>query len=403
MPSTTTTVLLAALAVYVGICSALRFHFERAMRKKFNYPDRESLSRMTNDDAQSILEYIVTREFPYLYKLALQFAIFKVRCQAEGENWREDWQFSLNPPTSPRCLKAIARMNYLHSTYKAAGRISNADFLYTLAVCIMEPIRFMRLYEWRPLNDMEACAIGTFWKSIGDAMQIEYKGYLSRAETGWRDGLDFAEDITAWAKGYEVECMKPAVSNTKPAEQLVELLLFHYPAVMKPFLLEVLTVLMGDRVREAFLWVWFIMWTWRWELADAVNRYPEPGIVAALVAFLGLNARRLVLRFLLPPRFKNFEYFSEPDPTTGRIYHWDYLVHPWYYKPTLWSQWGPMGLMTRLVGGTLPGAHGDMAKGFLTEDIGPWNRMGRGALEMGADEERLRKERVSACPFATRV
>ncbi len=68
----------AVLAAYVGLCSLLRFRFERAMRDKFNYPDRASLARMTNDDAQAILKYIIEREFPYLYKLSLQFAIFKV-------------------------------------------------------------------------------------------------------------------------------------------------------------------------------------------------------------------------------------------------------------------------------------------------------------------------------------
>lgn len=67
------------IAMYLVTCSLLRFRHEKAMRLKFNYPDRASLARMTNDDAQSILEYIMTYEFPFLYKLALQFAIFKVK------------------------------------------------------------------------------------------------------------------------------------------------------------------------------------------------------------------------------------------------------------------------------------------------------------------------------------
>ncbi len=69
---------LTILTAYAGVCSLLRFRFEKAMRVKFNYPDRASMARMTNDDAQAILQYIITREFPYMYKLALQFAIFKV-------------------------------------------------------------------------------------------------------------------------------------------------------------------------------------------------------------------------------------------------------------------------------------------------------------------------------------
>ena len=142
-------------------------------------------------------------------------------------------------------------MNFLHSQYKKAGKISNADFLYTLSVCVTEPIRFINLYEWRPLNHMEINAIGCFWKSLGDAMQIEYKGYLSRDT--WKDGIEFVEDITSWAKGYEVEAMKPAKTNTLPAYALADMLIYYVPSPLKPFAIGVLTALMGDRVRDAFM------------------------------------------------------------------------------------------------------------------------------------------------------
>lgn len=142
-------------------------------------------------------------------------------------------------------------MNYLHSAYKKAGKISNADFLYTLSVCVTEPIRFIGLYEWRKLNDMEINAIGTFWKSIGDAMEIDYAGYLSR--DSWKDGIEFAEDITAWAKKYEIETMKPAASNRALAGPLMEMLVYHMPGFVQPFATQVATALMGERLREAFL------------------------------------------------------------------------------------------------------------------------------------------------------
>jgi hypothetical protein len=82
----------------------------------------------------------------------------------------------INPPDSERTMHAIARMNFLHSKYREEGTISNADLLYTLSVFVVEPPRFARLYEWRDLNDMERCAYGVFWKAVGDAMGIEYKG-----------------------------------------------------------------------------------------------------------------------------------------------------------------------------------------------------------------------------------
>ena len=58
----------------------LRYRFEKAMLKKFNYPNRASLVGMTNDDAQAILQYLITQEFPAFYKLGLQLGLFKV-CQ----------------------------------------------------------------------------------------------------------------------------------------------------------------------------------------------------------------------------------------------------------------------------------------------------------------------------------
>lgn len=60
------------------ICSVFRFKKESAMLQRFGYVDQASMAKMTNDDAQKIMVYIMSYEFPLLYKLSLQFAIFKV-------------------------------------------------------------------------------------------------------------------------------------------------------------------------------------------------------------------------------------------------------------------------------------------------------------------------------------
>lgn len=69
------------------------------------------------------------------------------------------------------------------------------------------------------MNDMEMCAIGTFWKSLGDSMGISYED-LPRYKTGWKDGLEFYEDIKEWAVNYEVKYMVPAATNKKTADEL---------------------------------------------------------------------------------------------------------------------------------------------------------------------------------------
>lgn len=69
----------AVLGLYVILCSSLRFRNEKAMAQRYHYPTRASLAKMTNDDAQQILMNILDYEFPLIYKLSLQFGLFKVR------------------------------------------------------------------------------------------------------------------------------------------------------------------------------------------------------------------------------------------------------------------------------------------------------------------------------------
>lgn len=64
-------------AFYICLCSFLRFQRRDAMQKKFNFPDRQSLSGMTNVDAQAIIMYLLELEFPRLYYTSIQFALFK--------------------------------------------------------------------------------------------------------------------------------------------------------------------------------------------------------------------------------------------------------------------------------------------------------------------------------------
>jgi hypothetical protein len=48
------------------------------MHKKYNFPDKASLSKMTNVEAQAIMQYLAELEFPKIYETSVQFALFKV-------------------------------------------------------------------------------------------------------------------------------------------------------------------------------------------------------------------------------------------------------------------------------------------------------------------------------------
>jgi hypothetical protein len=88
-------------------------------------------------------------------------------------------------PHSERAQTAIARTNFLHKGYRASGRILEDDMLYTLSLFATEPIRFVKLYEWREMTEMEQCAVGTYWKSLGDALGISY-AILPSGEGGFQ-------------------------------------------------------------------------------------------------------------------------------------------------------------------------------------------------------------------------
>jgi hypothetical protein len=106
------------------------------------------------------------------------------------------------------------------------------------------------------------------------------------------------------------------------------------------------------------------------------------------------------MRYLALPRVIPVVYCEEDR--TGRLHHTDYLVEPWYMKPSMWNRWGPITWLTRALGGKVPGDDGEryMPNGFLFEDIGPMSKMGKGKDITTEWEDRLKKERTGGCPFS---
>ncbi|KAI1372350.1 hypothetical protein F4677DRAFT_432644 [Hypoxylon crocopeplum] len=393
-----------AALLYVGLCRALRFRREKTLRAKLGYHDRASLAKMTAVEAQQVVKFMSSWEMPLFTFLALEFGLFKtygvesisrlllatgnltdpVRSLKRFEDTAAlIGEFMINPPTTDRAVRGLARMNFLHSKYVKEGTISNADLLYTLSVFVTEPPRFARLYEWRPMNEMEYCAYGVFWKSVGDAMGIEYRGYLARAETGWRDGVEFADDIATWAKAYEVVAMKPSTVCAKPARALIPMITYWVPWFAKPFVTQVVISLLGDRVREAFM-------------------LPEPDVAAGALVYSLLTVRRFVVRYLTLPRFFELKRQYDPDPQTGLMtQRIPYGNFPFYIKPTFWNRWGPMAWAVWLYGGKVPGDDPEhfMPQGYLVTDIGPENRMGLGTEEIENDAKRIKASGWEGCPF----
>lgn len=273
-------------------------------------------------------------------------------------------------------------MNYLHAPYQKAHQITQPDLLYTLSVFITEPITFIAQYEWRSLTPMEICAIATFWKSIGDAMEISYADLPRNGK--WSSGLEFYEDIKNWAEEYERKFMVPEMSNKQTADQLVPMLLFHVPGFALPFAREIVGVIMGARLRAAMI-------------------YPAPSALATTITEYIFSTRKFLLRYLALPRptFMKVREISDEPNEKGRFNSNGYLVHPYYNKPTVWSRWGPEAWMTWLAGGFVPDEKVQkwMPEGYLLEEVGPERRKGKGLEEMKEWEEKLGRERGMGCPF----
>lgn len=143
-------------------------------------------------------------------------------------------------------------MNYLHDMYRKTGKISDADMLYTLSLFALEPARWTNRYEWRTLTDMELCAIGTYWKSLGDAMDIPY-GVLASGKFGWMDGLQWLDELRTWSLQYEEANMKPAVSNQIVATATVNILLHNVPQILREVSKRFVAALLDERLRTAMM------------------------------------------------------------------------------------------------------------------------------------------------------
>ena len=63
---------------------------------------------------------------------------------------------------------------------------------------------------------METCAIGTFWKDLGDAMEIPFT-VLKSGTSGFHDGLQWLQELEEWSVRYEEANMVPDESNKQLA------------------------------------------------------------------------------------------------------------------------------------------------------------------------------------------
>ncbi|KAJ5950355.1 uncharacterized protein N7479_008768 [Penicillium vulpinum] len=332
------------LLAWPVVTTTLRYQRLRKLQKQYDYSTRESMSKMTDEEAFQIQKQVAQLEFPFMFIKSLQFALFRTYgIPTISTLLAKTTQFSGpetslkrytdtsvlvqemvgNDPTSTRAYLGLARTRYLHSGYRASGKILDDDMLFTLALFALQPIRFIDRYEWRKLSDLERCAIGTFWKSAGDGLDISYE-QLPSGKTGFRDGIHWLEEVEAWSEQYEAKCMVPHVKNRETADQTTAVLVYMLPQILHPVGLQFVSFMMDERLRKAMYF-------------DAPSAFFAPIFSAVL------TVRKLFLRYLAPPRpyFMRFASFTEEPDQNGRFFLKKWDAAPYYVKPTFWNRWSP--------------------------------------------------------------
>lgn len=310
-------------------------------------------------------------------------------------------EFGLNKPTSERAIQAIARMNFLHSRHQKSGKITNNDMLYALSIFALEPARWINKYEWRSMTDVELCACGTYWRSMGDAMEISYTNLPSSVK-GWQDGLHWLTEMEEWSDQYEKAHMVPADTNRRLADSQFENLLPKLPTRYRDHCLKMVIVLLGDRLRQSMM---YARNTCRQARLMRCYRYHEsPAIYHDIVNGV-LYARKLLLRYFALPRpdFLRNHWIDDMPNRYERYFLFDYLAHPWYVRPSFAQRWGPRAWVTRLLGYKVPGDDGDKysPQGYIITEIGPQHLSGKGKEDMDKIQTRLISLDRGRCPFSS--
>ncbi|PLB45065.1 67 kDa myosin-cross-reactive antigen family protein [Aspergillus steynii IBT 23096] len=372
------------VATYLVIVASLRFQRLRYIKRQYHkYSRRSDMSSMTIHDAWAIQKHMLQLEFPTAALKALQFALFRTygiptisslllktsqfanpstSFKRYADTGALIGQFMAFEPTSDRAITAIARTKFLHTGYRASGSILEDDILYTLSLFALEPIRFVGMFEWRRMSELERCAIGTYWKYIGDALGISYAG-LPSGKTGFRDGLHFLDEMGEWSRRYEEENMKPSTVNRDVADRTMDILVYPLPRVLRTFGVRIASCSMDERLREAMM-------------------YERPSWIYRFIFSSLMDMRKFFLRYLSLPRpyFLRSDVFTDQPNEYGRFYVRVWVAAPYYVQPTFLNRWGPGAWVSRMLGLPLPGDEGDKyyPNGYDTADLGPKYFEGRG-------------------------
>ncbi|KAG0261175.1 hypothetical protein BG011_001281 [Mortierella polycephala] len=289
------------LLAYMALVRHFRYKRINALLKK--YPD-PTIPLRNLEAAREVSSIVGDLDFPFLNVVSLEFALFKTyaipsiskvlaatkqfatsclkraddtalilmemnegysrdlrRTMTEG---KVDEKERLNDER--RAEIATERLNFIHGHYN----IKQEDYLYTLALFVLEPAVFIGRFEWRSLTELEENALLAMWTHHGRAMGIQ-----NIPET--------LAELKAWTEDYESTHAVFAKSNVAIAQSTVDLLLSLAPSFTHAFGRKIISSLLTPRLRAAF------------------GIAPPPRGLTTIIHAL-LHSRALFIRYFMFPR-----------------------------------------------------------------------------------------------------
>ncbi|WNV88375.1 oxygenase MpaB family protein [Umezawaea sp. Da 62-37] len=216
-------------------------------------------------DHQEIQRISVGYEFPWDYRRALEFALFRTYCvpsisallDATGE-------FAARPQRryddtallmaelvehgydSPRGREALRVVNRAHGRY----RITNDDMLYVLTTFVHDPIDWIDDHGWRPLSENERLASFHFYRAVGKRMGITAIP-------------DTSDELRQYKVDYERDNFRYSDTNRRIGEYTRELFCSWYPAPLRPAVRHAVHALVDPAMSAAFGFPVMPAWTTR--------------------------------------------------------------------------------------------------------------------------------------------
>ncbi len=201
-----------------------------------------------DEDYQTIVKYLANHDAPIDFLIAGElaqiqtFAIPSIskllqrtkQYQNDGLKRLDDTRAILtecmtDSVQSERGQHMVKHLNWIHSHYE----ISNDDYLYTLALFIIEPVRWMETFGYRSLTAREKQAGYLAFKSLGQAMNIKHIP-------------ESRDKFVAWYEEYRRQHMMYYVDNKKVTDGLIEGMKEMFPIVMRPLVRPLILTLIND-------------------------------------------------------------------------------------------------------------------------------------------------------------